>query len=248
MSKNILSIIAIFIIGTVGGIFADQILWPYFIERPLFLEYRLEQAPVYITEIRETVIQENTALENAIEKVEKTVINIRTEKKSGKVLNGSGLVVTSDGLAVTLAELVPQGSTFNFYIKEGSDFKKVKGQVIKRDLENNLGLIKIEAADLTATGFADLDKIKLGQRIFLISTEFSEKKSAQSILPKSFVNQGIISSFNQESITTNIFEKNNVLGSPLFDIEANVLGINTLDSENRIITIPITKIKTFLGF
>ncbi len=248
MSKLAFQIILIFIIGTVGGIFADQILWPYFIERPLFLEYRLDQPPVYINEIREIIIQENTALEIAIEKVEKTAISIKTKKKSGKILYGSGLVVTSDGLAVTLAELVPLGSTFNFYIKEGSDFKKVNGQVIKRDLKNNLGLIKIEKTDLDTTGFADLEKIKLGQRIFLIGTEFEAKQSASMLLPKSFVNQGIISSFNQELIATNIFEKNNILGSPLFDIEGNALGLNTLDSENRIITIPITKIKTFLGF
>lgn len=250
MSKLIFQIILIFIIGTVGGIFADQILWPYFIERPLFLEYRLDQAPVYITEIKEIIIQENTALEKAVEKVERTVIGVKTKKKSGKILEGSGLIVTSDGLAVTLAELVPQGSTSTFYIQEGHDgsFKKISGKVIKRDLENNLAEIKIEAANLTTTGFADLDKIKLGQRIFLIGIEFAEKKSNKSILPNNFVNQGIISSFNQESIATNVFEKNNVSGSPLFDIEGHVLGLNILDSENRIITIPITKIKTFLGF
>jgi len=250
MSKLITQITAIFIIGTVGGIFADQILWPYFIERPLFLEYRLDQPPVYINETKEIIIQENTALEGAIEKVEKTVIGVRTKKKSGKILEGSGLIVTSDGLAVTLAELVPQGSTPAFYIKEGHDdsFKKVSGKIIRRDLKTNLAEIKIEATDLSTTGFADLEKIKLGQRIFLMGTEFREKKSAQSILPNSFVNQGIISSFNQESIETNIFEKNNILGSPLFDIEGHALGLNTTDSEGRITAIPITIIKTFLGF
>jgi len=247
MLKKISSIIVIFIIGTVGGIFADQILWPYFIERPLFLEYRLDQTPVYINETKEITIQENIALENAVEKVEKTVIGIRTEKTSGKILEGSGLIITSDGLIVTLAELVPQGLTTTFYIKGDSNFKKVKGQVIKRDLENNLAEIKIEATNLTTTGFADLERIKLGQRVFLKGVKFEEKTS-KSIFSESFVNQGIISSFNKDIIATNIFEKNNISGSPLFDIEANALGLNTLDSEDRIITIPITKIKTFLGF
>ncbi|MGB2762223.1 MAG: S1C family serine protease [Minisyncoccales bacterium] len=246
MSKVIPQIIVIFIIGTVGGIFADQILWPYFIERPLFLEYRLDQPPVYINETRETVIRENTALENAVEKVEKTVVAIKSTKKTGKILYGSGLIYTSDGIVFSLAELVPQGSTFNFYIKEGSDFKKVNGQVINRDLKNNLAQIKLEAADLATTGFNGFEKIKLGERVFLIGTEFKAKESI--LLPKSFVNQGIVSSFSQDLIETNIFEKNNVLGSPLFDIEGNVLGLNTVDSDGRIITIPVTQIKTFLGF
>ena len=238
MPKLAFQIIVIFIIGTIGGIFADQILWPYFIERPLFLEYRLDQQPVYINEIRETIIQENTALENAVEKVEKTVIGIKTIKKTGKILYGSGLIYTSDGIAVSLAELVPQGSTFNFYIKDGSDFKKVNGKVVKRDLKNNLAQIKLEAADLATTGFNGFEKLKLGERVFLIGAEF----------PKTFINQGIISSFSQDLIETNIFEKNNILGSPLFDIEGNVLGLNTVDSDDRIVTIPVLKIKTFLGF
>ena len=71
MLKNIFKIIAIFILGTVGGIFADQILWPYFVERPLFYQYKLEKSPVYVTERKEVFIQENTALEEAIEKVGK---------------------------------------------------------------------------------------------------------------------------------------------------------------------------------
>jgi hypothetical protein len=61
MFKNIFKIIIVFLIGAVGGIFSEQILWPYFIERPLFLEYSLEQNPVYITETKEITIQENTA-------------------------------------------------------------------------------------------------------------------------------------------------------------------------------------------
>jgi len=113
MSKNILKIVAFFIIGTVGGIFADQILWPYFIEKPLFYQYRLEQSPVYVTERKEVTIQENTALKEAIEKVEKTVVGVRTQTKEEKILEGSGLIVTSDGLIVTLAELVPPGSLFS---------------------------------------------------------------------------------------------------------------------------------------
>jgi len=159
MSKFILQIIFLFIVGIVGGIFADQILWPYFIERPLFLEYRLERPPVYINETKEIIIQENAALENAIEKVEKSVLAIKTQKKSGKTLTGSGLIVTTDGLAVTLAELLPLDATFTFYLKKDSlqPFQKIKGQVLKRDTKNNLVEIKLETKDLPSIAFADLE-------------------------------------------------------------------------------------------
>lgn len=237
MLKNIFKIISIFIIGIVGGIFADQILWPYFIERPLFHQYRLEQSPVYVTERKEITIQENVAIINAIEKVEKVVVGVRTETKTEKILEGSGLIITSDGLMVTLAELVPQGSNFSFFI----DGEKVNFQILKRDLKENLALVKIEEANLPTVSFANLEKLKLGERVFLVGVIFEKGE------PSEIVNEGIVKSFDQDFIKTNIFEENILKGSPLFDIEGNVLGLNTIDKEGKVIAIPISKIKSFAG-
>jgi len=236
--KNIFKIIGIFIIGIVGGIFADQILWPYFIERPLFHQYRLEQSPVYVTERKEITIQENVALKNAIEKVEKVVVGVRTETKAGKFLEGSGLIITADGLMVTLAKLVPLGSTFSFFI----DGEKVNFQILKRDLEDNLVLVKIEEGNLPTVSFADLEKMKLGERVFLVGVIFEKGE------PSKIVNEGIVKSFDQDFIKTNIFEENILKGSPLFDIEGNILGLNTIDLEGKIVAIPISKVKSFAGF
>ncbi len=241
MLKNIFKIIAIFILGTVGGIFADQILWPYFVERPLFNQYKLEKSPVYVTERKEVFIQENVALEEAIEKVEKVVIGVRAETKGGKILEGSGLIVTADGLLVTLAELVPQGSNFSFFV-EG---QPANFQILKRDLKENLALVKVEETNLPTVSFADLEKLKLGERVFLVGVTFDTQK----ITPLGrIVNEGIVKSFDQDFIKTNIFEKNILKGSPLFDIEGKVLGLNTIDLEGKVIAIPISKIKSFAGF
>jgi S1-C subfamily serine protease len=236
--KNIFKILAIFILGVVGGIFADQILWPYFIEKPLFYQYRLEQSPVYVTERKEITIQENVAIINAVEKVEKVVVGVRTETKAGKFLEGSALILTSDGLIVTLADLVPQGSNFNFFI----DSKKAHFQILKRDLKENLALIKIEEANLPTVSFADLEKMKLGERVFLVGIIFEKE------IPSKIVNEGIVKTFGSDFIKTNIFEENILKGSPLFDIEGNILGLNTIDKEGKVIAIPISKIKSFAGF
>jgi len=243
MLKNILKILAIFILGMVGGIFADQILWPYLVERPLFYKYRLEQSPVYVTERKEVTIQENVALKNAIEKVEKVVAGVRTKTGTGKFLEGSGLIVTSDGLIVTLADLVPKGSDFSFFV----DGKAAAFQILKRGLENNLALVKIEATDLPTAGFADLGKVKLGERVFLVGVAPPSTEGGAT-LPGFVVNEGIIKSFDENSLQTNISEKISLQGSPLFNIEGEVLGLNTIDSEGKVITIPISKIKSFAGF
>ncbi len=237
MTRNLVKLIIIFIIGTIGGIFADQLLWPYFVERPLFSEYRLEQNPVYVTEIKEITVQENTALKDAIDKVAKTVVGIQTEAAEGEILEGSGLIVTSDGLIVTLAELVPKGSDFSFFVED----KKANYQILKRDQELNLALIKLEKENLPTVSFADIEKLKPGERVFLVGQIFAEAK------PRPIVNEGIIKNFDKDFLYTNISESLLLAGSPLFNIKGESLGLNTIDTEGKIVTIPINIVKAFIG-
>lgn len=224
MYKNILKIIVVFIFGIAGGIFASQVLWP--------------PAPVVVTEKNEIIIQENVALQDAVQKIEKAVVGIKTETKNGKIIYGSGLVVTSDGLMITLAELLPKEGDFVFFINN----KTPKWQILKRDVENNLALVKLEEGGLQACGFADFETLKLGERVFLVGTIF-EKTS-----PLKVVNEGIVKFFTQDYIRTNIFEKNTLAGSPLFNIKGELLGLNTIDSEGKITAIPVPKIRQFLGY
>jgi len=236
--KNIFKIVAIFAIGMIGGIFADQIFWPYFVERPLFYKYRLEQSPTYITQniTKEIKIQENIALKEAIEKVEKSIVSIRSNTKAGKILEGSGLIVTSDGLILTLTDLVPVGSEINLFF----DGKKSIPKVLQR--KENLALLKIEEKNLPTIGFADFEKIKLGERVFLVGMIFEKE------IQRRTVNEGIIKTFDENSLQTNIFEKNNLQGSPLFNIEGQIVGLNTIDKEGKVSAVSIKKIREFLGF
>ena len=255
MLKNISKIIAVFIIGIVGGIFSDQILWPYFIERPLFLEYRLEQNPVYINETKEITIQENIALENAIEKTEKVVVGIETKTAKGTIARGSGLVVTSDGLILTLAELFLKNSSITIWIEGTPYYSSLENgdvKILRKDLDSNLCLIKVEANNLNTAGFFDFDKIKLGQRVFLIGNVF-ETATAKEIAPRNAVNQGIVKYFDSDFVYTDITEQeiavgNPCSGSPLFSIDAQVIGMNFIDKQGHLITIPSSVLRDFIGF
>ena len=238
MIKNALIIITLFIVGIIGGIFADQIFWPYFVEKPLFYQYRLEQSPVYITENKQTVVQENTALTNAVESVSKTIVGVRTKLKSGKILEGSGLIISSDGLIVTFASLVPQGGETTLFWEGGNP----PFQILKRDLNSNLALMRIENSNLATVGFADTDNIRLGERVFLLGIVFGSNAS-----PIKITNEGIIKTFDESQIKTNIFEKSSLMGSPLFDIGGKVLGLNTIDSEGKVTAVSMKKIRPFLG-
>lgn len=238
MSKKISKILFLFIFGIAGGIFADQIFWPYFVEKPLFSEYRLEQTPIYVTEIKQITVTENTALQDAIKRVENTIIGVSTQTVDGIILQGSGVIVTSDGLFVTLNDLVPRGSVFSFFVDE----ELVDFQILKRDAEENLALVKVEKSNLPTLGFADFEKIKLGQRVFLMGIVFEKAEL------KKTVNQGIIKSFNDNLIKTNISEQNILAGSPLFDIHANIVGLNQIHENGEVVSIPVSVIREFIGF
>lgn len=234
MLKNILKIFGIFILGILGGILGGQILQPYLFEQFFFYKYGLPSPPVYINKTEKIIIQENVAIINAVEKVEKAVIGVKTVTQKGKVLEGAGLILTSDGLAITLADLVPKGGDFDFYFGE----EKLKYQILKRDLKENLALIKFEEKNLPTVSFGNIEKLKLGERVFLIGVIFEKEE------PGKFTNEGIVKYFEENSIETNIFEKK-AAGSCLFDIEGNVLGLNYLNEEGEVSAIPVTNLRKF---
>ncbi len=237
MIKRILLIISLFAIAMVGGIFATQSVWPYFVERPLIDKYKLEAAPVYLTEIKEVYIQENTALINAIEKIERSIVAVRTTTPAGRTLEGSGLVVTSDGLIVTPADLVPQGSDFVFYVER----RPLPYQVLKRDVENNLALVKLSDSLLQTTGFGRLDDLKAGERVFLLGKIFFDDEIIKS------ANEGIVKRFDDNLIYTNMLEDQILSGSPLFNIRGEVLGLTLVDKQGQVRAVPISIIREFIG-
>lgn len=239
MSKSILKILAVFIIAMVGGIFSEQIVWPYLVEKPLFYQYGLEQAPIHITERKEVTIQENTALQEAIKKVESSVVAVKTADSYGNIIEGSGFILSSDGLIVTLADLVPAGSDFSFFI-EG---EKLSYEVQERSIENNLALIKLENGDLNTVDFGNIGEKKIGERIFLVGTIFDEKGGVSKM-----ANEGIIKYFKEDFIHTNIFESEIVSGSPVFDIEGKILGLSEIDNQGKLVVLPISLIREFSGF
>lgn len=242
MLKKISYILAILALGTIGGMIWQATLLPYLAQHPWFenlwfiKEFQERKTIIFPTE--EIYIQENVALTGVVEKVEKMAVGVRAETKKGNIIEGSGLVLTSDGLVITLAELVPEGANLSFFLNG----EKVAFEIKKSDAQKNLALIRIEKEGLATSSFADLSEIKRGQRVFLIGVLFFDGK------PQRMVNEGIIKYFDNNFIRTNIFEKDILNGSPLFDIEGNALGINTIDLEGKVTTIPISEIQAFAGF
>ncbi len=179
------------------------------------------------------VIQENKALKDAIAKVSGATIGVKVG--SGKsAAYGSGVVLTSDGLAAVPHDLFPPGANAEIF----ANGQKVEFEVVKRDKTANLAILKLKAANLATAGFYNLENLKLGERIFLAGVLADGRN---------FANEGMVRDFTAESIATNIFEKAEAAGAPAFDIEGNILGIAQVAKSGQVSIIPISKIKEVSG-
>ena len=241
MKTKILSIIVgVLLLGALGALLFNVFILPYLLTNSYFERFQFvkdfKSGKIIINPKEQIYIQENTALESAIERVSRSVVAIQGTTLGQNSYLGSGLITTSDGLIVTLASLTLKGSKFNIFINgEKVDFK-----IQKQDSKNNLTLIKITQNNLPTVNFADFDKIKLGKRVFL--TAVSSIKTNDWL-----ANEGIVRSFDGRTIKTNISEKSIVNGSPLFNISGELVGLNYIDSDGKISAISVNAIKTFLG-
>jgi S1-C subfamily serine protease len=190
-----------------------------------------------LTQTEKVYIQENIELCEIFKEVEKSAAGVKTTTATGKILEGSGLTVTSDGLMVTLAELVPFNSSYSFFV--GKD--QVSYHILKRDKEENLALVKISDSALNTVVFSNKEDLKIGERIFLVGNVFLQGK------PSRIIEEGIIRFIGQDFIETNIIGNPGLAGSPLFNIKGEAIGLSVINPEGRIEAIPIYKIKEFAG-
>ena len=240
--KRILISLLIFSLGAAGGMWAQAFLLPYAATQPLYKDREFikmwNSRVTVIREVEEIIINQDNAIERAIAENRNAVVGVRS-RLGNSIREGSGFSITSDGLIVTLATLVPQGYEVTIVAKNGDDF--TIAQVIKRDIKNNLALLSVEKNGFQTTSYADARDIRLGMPVFLVGKIF---EGGELI---TIANQGIIKATDSEMIRTNIFESSVLEGSPLFDIEGRVVGLNTVDRQGKVAAISSSVIHEFSG-
>ena len=231
-----------FCLGVLGGVWAQSFLLPALASNPAFQNLQFIKdwnAKIQvISPVQEIVIRENEGLERLVKRLDKVVAGL--ESVSGStVIRGSAFVYTSDGLAIALSTLVPQGFQAKLHIA-GSELPVV-AQVLKRDAKNNLVLLKTESAGLETAGISEEGALSVGERAILVGKTFEK----EGVVP--FVNQGVVQGLYEDRVQTNIREFLSVQGSPVFDIEGKLLGLALLDANSKVKTIPVSVLRSFLG-
>ncbi len=246
MKSRILTIfiaVGILSFGALGGIGAHVFLMPYLVSQDPFQQWKFVQdwyeRTTIITEIKEVVIRVDDAAERVVTRSEAMVVGVESEGV-GRVIMGSGFAVYEDGFILTLASMVPQGYETRVYLKNGEDF--VSAEVLKRDFQQNLAVLKIDVQNMQTAEFAGSDSSKLGVPVVMVA------KSLEAGELITIVNQGSVRSKDQAVVRTNIFDKSTLGGSPLFDLEGRIVGLSTFEPNGRLVAIPASILRVFSGF
>lgn len=257
MKKNYHKIIGfwtlVFIVGGVAGIFATQIFLPWLAGFSCFSKIswicQSRNGTTIVNRTEKIYLTEDTALTDNIAQIAKAVVGIKSQKTYkiiGKkqvplvqpeiLAEGSGFILTNDGLIVTTGLLVPEAATKILVMRETQEFE---AQVIKRDKVNNLALLKTEQSNLPVVNLGEAADLKIGERVFLlgIETEILEK-------PTPFADLGFVRMLSPLLIQFN--ETQSISGTPLVNIKGEVLGMNVLNKNKEVEIVLSDKIRELI--
>lgn len=137
---------------------------------------------------------------------------------------GSGFVVDPDGIIVTNNHVIADGDKI---IVNFSDGTKLDAEVIGRDPTTDIAVLRVKPdRRLSAVGFGDSDRLRIGNWVVAIGNPFGLGSS---------VTIGIVSARNRDIhagpyddfIQTDAAINRGNSGGPLFNLDGEVIGINT---------------------
>ena len=138
---------------------------------------------------------------------------------------GSGFIVDPSGIVVTNNHVIERADKITITLIDGREYEAtLKGT----DLETDLAVLEIDSDErFPAVEFGDSDRLEVGDWVLAIGQPFGlgGSVSAGIVSAKSRdIDSGLYDDFIQTDAAIN---KGNS-GGPLFDIDGNVVGVNTI--------------------
>jgi serine protease Do len=149
----------------------------------------------------------------------------RRERGPNNPGSGSGVIVDKQGLIVTNNHVVGDAKEVEVRLSNKSKFT---GQVVGRDPDTDLAIIKITPdQDLPTVPFGDSSKVRVGQWVMAVGNPFALDRT---------VTLGVVSGLERDAVRLSRYEafiqtdasiNPGNSGGPLFNIKGEVIGINT---------------------
>jgi serine protease Do len=138
---------------------------------------------------------------------------------------GSGFIVDTSGIVVTNNHVIADADEINVIMNDGT---KIKAELVGVDKKTDIAVLKFKSPKpLTSVKFGDSDKLRLGEWVVAIGNPFSLGGT---------VTAGIVSARNRDInsgpydsyIQTDAAINRGNSGGPLFNLDGEVIGVNTL--------------------
>ncbi|MCY4264560.1 MAG: Do family serine endopeptidase [Gammaproteobacteria bacterium] len=139
---------------------------------------------------------------------------------------GSGFMITEDGFVITNNHVVVGADEIQVTL---NDRRVFDAEVIGLDEPSDLALLKIEATNLPHVEFGDSDSLRVGEWVLAIGSPFGlEFSAAAGIVSAKGRSMPGRSSYNYMSfIQTDVAINQGNSGGPLFNLDGEVIGINS---------------------
>ena len=134
---------------------------------------------------------------------------------------GSGFIISADGYVITNAHVVEDADEVNITLTDKREFK---AKVIGTDERTDVAVLKIDTTGLPKVNIGDSDKVRVGEWVLAIGSPFGFENT---------VTAGIVSAKSREAgnfvplIQTDAAVNPGNSGGPLFNINGEVIGINS---------------------
>jgi serine protease Do len=137
---------------------------------------------------------------------------------------GSGFVIDAEGIVVTNNHVIADADEITVIFNDGS---KLKAELIGKDSKTDLAVLKVKPdKPLKAVKFGNSEKLRLGEWVIAIGNPFSLGGT---------VTAGIVSARNRDInsgpydnyIQTDAAINRGNSGGPLFNLDGQVVGVNT---------------------
>lgn len=139
---------------------------------------------------------------------------------------GSGFIISEDGYVLTNNHVVDGATSITVRL---TDRRQYTAEVIGVDPQSDLALLKIDAQNLPAVEFADSDALQVGDWVVAIGSPFNLDFSASAGIV-SAIGRSLPDGSGQDYvpfIQTDVAINPGNSGGPLFNMEGEVVGINS---------------------
>jgi S1-C subfamily serine protease len=164
---------------------------------------------------------------DVVERVGPSVVRIDVRKQGRSAGSGSGVIISSDGLALTNSHVVQSSRTVNLTTLEG---RELQARVLGDDPDTDLALLRVEAdVSLPAAKLGDSAKLKRGQIAIAIGNplgfDATVTAGVVSALGRSL--QSRTGRMIEDVVQTDAPLNPGNSGGPLVSSTGEVIGINT---------------------